>query len=82
MTSMTDTPGARESWIKVLGVIVVAEVAVLWLATSLSLWRRRAMAAVPTAPAPTAPAPTAAAPTTVTPTTVTRRRLQPPQLYR
>lgn len=45
MTTSAEVPGDRASWVKVLGVIVVAEVAVLWLATSLGLWRRRSEAA-------------------------------------
>lgn len=45
MTTSAAVPGDRASWVKVLGIIVVAEVAVLWLATSLGLWRRRSEAA-------------------------------------
>jgi hypothetical protein len=38
---MPQTPGGRESWARALAVVVIAEAAVLWLAASLGLWRRR-----------------------------------------
>jgi hypothetical protein len=41
LTTMPQTPGGRESWAKALAVVVIAEAAVLWLAASLGLWRRR-----------------------------------------
>jgi len=60
LVTASDVPGSHAAWVKVLGIVVVAEVAVLWLATSLGLWRRR-MAAAAAAAAPgvgrTAPAP-------------------------
>ncbi len=34
--------GSRRAWATVLGITIVFEVAVLWIAASLSLWRRRA----------------------------------------
>jgi hypothetical protein len=34
--------GSRRAWVMVLGITIVFETAVLWLAACLSLWRRRA----------------------------------------
>jgi hypothetical protein len=34
--------GSRRAWVTVLGITIVFETAVLWLAACLSLWRRRA----------------------------------------
>ncbi len=45
LVTASDVPGGHAAWVKVLGIVVVAEVAVLWLATSLGLWRRRMAAA-------------------------------------
>jgi hypothetical protein len=45
MITSAEVPGSRASWVRVLGVVVVAEVAVLWLATTLGLWRRRSAVA-------------------------------------
>ncbi|HXA63006.1 MAG TPA: hypothetical protein VNW94_27995 [Streptosporangiaceae bacterium] len=41
LTTVSEVPGDQASWLRVLGVVVVAEVTVLWLAAGLGLWRRR-----------------------------------------
>jgi hypothetical protein len=41
LTTVSGVPGDQASWLRVLGVVVVAEVTVLWLAAGLGLWRRR-----------------------------------------
>ena len=44
LVTASDVPGGHAAWAKVLGIVVVAEAAVLWLATSLGIWRRRTAA--------------------------------------
>jgi hypothetical protein len=41
LTTAPEVPEGQEPWARALAVVVVAEAAVLWLAASLSLWRRR-----------------------------------------
>jgi hypothetical protein len=41
LTTEPQLPDGRWSWTRALAVVVVAEAAVLWLAASLGLWRRR-----------------------------------------
>jgi hypothetical protein len=41
LTTVPQLPDGQEPWARALAVVVVAEAAVLWLAASLGLWRRR-----------------------------------------
>jgi hypothetical protein len=42
LVTAADVPGGHSAWVRVLGVLLVAEAFVLWLAAGLGLWRRRA----------------------------------------
>jgi hypothetical protein len=41
LTTVPQLSDGQQSWARALAVVVVAEAAVLWLAASLGLWRRR-----------------------------------------
>ena len=52
LVTATNVPGGHTAWVRVLGIVVAAEAAVLWLATTLGLWRRRMAGAAAAAPGP------------------------------
>jgi hypothetical protein len=45
-------PGSRRAWVTVLGITIVFETAVLWIAACLGLWRRRMTITQPTSYGP------------------------------